>query len=651
MFDTPSHIRLCSANPTPISPATEKVFDVALSPNDSSFLQRLVFFSAFPLMMLWLLLLCTAVAQPDVRNIRTGVTISNVNQYYDQPQVVIMPNGTWICMLTSGPRREGQSSENVYSTLSHDSGQSWSPISPIELPHLYGPPASWVNPVLTPSGRLFAVYSYNLHNISCNKRCDNIGFQVFRYTDDYTETWSDRFIIPIAEMDIDRHNEFQGKHREGWSVGKPIAITETVYMQYTKRKCQSDPCVPGVPYVPMQETVIVSPNMLTEANASALTFWTYPNNSQVGLQTENSTLAEEGNVVPLGDQGDLYFAIRSFDGYVGAATFINGTWTDKLRARYLNQNPNFKDHARFLKNVNGPISPRRFKLSLPCANTQVVYLLLYYNRGFVYPGAHLHDNFGPRNPYWLAAGWANSYSTSVLWSQPEVILYELDITSRIGYPDLFMDSKGVFYATETNKNIPRLHLLNGTLVHDLFCQHQRNFTTTNGRTTHITQPTSKIPTPSFPNLALNQSFTVTFQLLSPAIAESGLSIMDCRDTTSNSKGIHVLWNSNATMTLTISDGNSMLQLTTDEDLLLTPAVHNYVAFVVDGAAKMILCFANGVLCDGAQSAVLGFVFDPSTTMADLMGNTECDVSSLVSDLAVYNRALRTTELVGNWRSG
>src|SRR5689334_16498859 len=124
----------------------------------------------------------------DRRNIVTGYAIPKEG-YCDQPYVVILDDGTWLCVLTTGPGNEGDARQHVVSTRSTDQGKTWSPPVDIE-PH--GPPeSSWVMPVKSAFGRVYAIYVHNSDDLrevrslyGPIKRVDTLGRYVFKYTDD-----------------------------------------------------------------------------------------------------------------------------------------------------------------------------------------------------------------------------------------------------------------------------------------------------------------------------------------------------------------------------------------------------------------------------------------------------------------------------------
>jgi hypothetical protein len=174
--------------------------------------------------------------QPPPIEIRTGHEIPSEG-YCDQPYVVKLPDGTWLCTMTTGRGQEGQGGQHIVSCRSSDRGETWENLVDIEPAD--GPEASWVMPFLTSYGRVYVFYTYNLENrrevIGGGRRVDTLGVYALKFTDDGGRTWStERWQIPVRETAIDRGNPYQGKVRFFWGVGKPIRHRDCLYLGFTK---------------------------------------------------------------------------------------------------------------------------------------------------------------------------------------------------------------------------------------------------------------------------------------------------------------------------------------------------------------------------------------------------------------------------------
>jgi hypothetical protein len=71
---------------------------------------------------------------------------------------------------------------------------------------------------------------------------------------------------------------------------------------------------------------------------------------------------------------------------------------------------------------------------------------------------------------------------------------------------------------------------------------------------------------------------------------------------------------------------------------------------VDGGPKIITFVVDGVLCDGGDQRQFGWGrFSP--TLRTPHGSPTLRIARSVQALRLYNRPLRTSEAVGNFRAG
>ena len=136
---------------------------------------------------------CAGQAPPI--DIETGWEIPSEG-YCDQPYVVKLADGTWLCVMTTGAGHEGNRGQHIVSTRSRDKGRTWGPLVDIEPAE--GPEASWAMPFRTPGGRVYVFYTYNARNLRevladtdyARRRVDTLGEYAFKYSDDGGRTWS-----------------------------------------------------------------------------------------------------------------------------------------------------------------------------------------------------------------------------------------------------------------------------------------------------------------------------------------------------------------------------------------------------------------------------------------------------------------------------
>ena len=396
-----------------------------------------------------------SIAQSEVNqdippiDIETGWEIPSEG-YCDQPYIVILPDGTWLCTMTTGVGHEGTTGQHIVSTRSRDRGRTWEPLTDIETAD--GPEASWVMPLVTPKGRIYAFYTYNAENmrtvIGGGQRVDTLGEYALKYSDDSGRTWSDkRWYIPVREGAIDRNNPYKGKVRFFWGVGKPVVHDGVMYMGFSKVGLF------GKTFIDMSESwFLKSDNILTEEYPAKIRWETLPE-GDYGLRSPEGPIAEESNLTVLSD-GSLFCTYRTIAGHPCHAYSRDGgrTWTGP---EYMTYRPGGKmvDHPRaanFVRKLTeGPYAGR--------------YIYWFHN--------HNGRSYEGRNPAYLLGGVEKDSPDGkvIHWGKPVAVLYSKDPKVRISYPDFIWDN-GRLYITETQKSIARVHEIPDALLKSLWGQ-------------------------------------------------------------------------------------------------------------------------------------------------------------------------------------
>ena len=101
-------------------------------------------------------------AVPDPRHIDNGHQIYSVT-YADQPYIVGLDDGSWLCCATVGSGSEGQQGQHVVTFRSRDRGRTWS--EPVAVEPADGPEASYAVMLKVPNGRVYIFYNHNTDNI------------------------------------------------------------------------------------------------------------------------------------------------------------------------------------------------------------------------------------------------------------------------------------------------------------------------------------------------------------------------------------------------------------------------------------------------------------------------------------------------------
>ena len=554
----------------------------------------------------------------DPRDIRTGSRIPAEN-YADQPFVVVLPDGTWLCVLTTGRGKEGERGQHVVATRSTDQGQTWS--KPVDIEPADGPEASWAVPLLVPGGRVYAFYDYNGDRVEALKgrkiRADMLGWYVYKYSDDGGRTWSPgRRRLPMRLTACDRANQWEGRVQVFWGVSKPIVAGASAYFAFTKL---------GRYLLDQGEGwVWRSDNILTESDVSKLRWEMLPEGDAGIRAPEFGSVQEEHNLVALSD-GALYGAYRTTTGCPCFSISRDGgrTWSK----------PEVMAYADGRKMKNPRANPRLWRTA------GGKYLFWYHNHG--------GKTFEDRNPAWVAGGVEKD--GRILWSEPEVLLYAPDPKTRMSYPDL-VEQDGRYWVTETQKSAARVHEVDGTLLEGLWNQFENRRVAERGLALNLAAGRSgagaAVALPRLPHLGQGGGFSldVWLHLGTPGRPRT---ILDARDDAG--RGIALLVSESDRPSLVLGDGRTTAVWEGDEGSLAGEGWRHVVA-TVDGGPKIITFIVDGRLCDGGEARPFGWGrFDAA--MGDVNGRREVRLGEALGGLRIYGRCLRTSEAAGNFRAG
>lgn len=578
----------------------------------------------------------------DARNIKSGLIIPDEG-YSDQPYVVITNDGAWLCLMTTGQGSEGEGGQHIIAVISRDQGRTWSP--PIDIEPATGVEASWAVPFKTPGGRVYAFYTYNKANLrevpnaaSASRRVDTLGVYAFKYSDDNGRTWSkERHEIPLHVTEADRDNNFGGQTLFFWGVSKPIIHKGKVYWGWNRVTRWG---VPGT-LARSQGHFMSSDNLLTELDPSRVRWKILPE-SDDGIRAPKGPIAEEANLVSLRD-GSLYATYRTIDGYLGHAYSRDDgrTWTPPAYATLANGRP--------IKH------PRAYAPVWKLRNGK--YLLWYHNHG----GEAVHtDDWGKggyyqsRNPVWVSGGVERN--GLIQWSEPEILLYDDDPAVRISYPDLIEDG-GRYYLTATQKTIARTHEIDAALLEGMWRQAENRSLAIRGLVLTLageqTKAASRFAMPQLPSLPSGGGWTMDGWLRMRELSP-GQVIFDARDL--RGKGVALTFSNRFTLKLTLSDGQRESSWESDPGTYpgtLKTNTWQHFAVTVDGQAKLITFVIDAVLNDGGAVRQYGWGrIDPA--LGDVNGASRVTLAPAlygeVKTLRFYDRALTTSEVVGNFRA-
>ena len=377
------------------------------------------------------LLAAPLLGQDDPRDVRAGWVLPDEG-YCDQPLVARLADGTWLTVLTTGAGHEGQRGQHVVCARSSDQGRTWS--APLDIEPASGPEASWAQPIVTPSGRVFVFYIFNDSGIE-DRRADLLGSFAMRWSDDGGLSWSERATIPVRETAIDRENDFGGDVRMQWGVSRPLAHGGAVLVPFTKI---------GEYLVERTEGWFLrSPDLLDVEDPRAAAWELLPDGER-GLRAAGP-IASEPCLAELPD-GGLACIFRTVDGHALLATSADGgrTWTDPAPPR--------DRQGRALRHPRA--CPRLWRLD------GSRYLL------WTHENATPNWTPGTRNPAWVRGG--TVVDGALVFGPPEVLVYDPDPHVRISYPDLVVEPDGRAFVLETQKSVARTHPVSPRLLAALF---------------------------------------------------------------------------------------------------------------------------------------------------------------------------------------
>jgi len=558
----------------------------------------------------------------DPRNIRRGLRIPDQG-YCDQPYVVITRDGNWLCTLTTGPGKEGDRGQHVVSTISRDRGKTWSGL--VDIEPAGGPEASWVIPLVTPGGRVYAFYTYNgdrIHTLRGREiRADTLGWYTYRYSDDSGRSWSSgRYRLPLRLTACDRTNDWKGEVQIFWGICKPLVAGRSVLFSFTKL---------GKYMLEQGEGwVFRSDNILDEEDINKIEWSLLPGGDHGIRSPEFGSVQEEHNLVHLGG-GRFYCIYRTTTGHPCHSYSSDGgrSWT---RPEHMTYTPG----GRKIKNPRA--CPRIWR------TREGTYLLWYHNHG--------GRSYGGRNPVWISGGALRG--GRLHWSQPEILLFDPEPETRMSYPDL-IEQDGRYWFTETQKTVARVHEVDRTLLRGLWSQGRVKEISRRGLALEGKEgepATVEMQRRADLDLKVTKGLTIEMWLTLKD-PSAGQVLLDNRD--GNGSGIALATAERGTIQLQWKGGPGEFRWETDRGLLEPGKLHHLVA-IADAGPGIISFVIDGVLCDGGEARQYGWGRWKDVP-GDLGGSGKFRIGpslrGRILRLRIYRRYLRTSEAVASFETG
>jgi hypothetical protein len=591
-----------------------------------------------------------AAQAPDPRNITSGRVIPDEG-YSDQPYIVKTDDGAWLCAITTGPGVEGAGGQHVVTRRSTDQGRTWSAAVDVEPSN--GPEASYAVLLKVPGGRVYVFYNHNTDNVrqvigdkpaypdGWVRRVDSLGHFVFKYSDDHGRSWSaQRYDVPQRDFQIDRANPYGGRLKYFWNVGRAFLYRGAGYVPLHKVGGF------GEGFFTSSEGVLLrSPNILSERDPAKIRWETLPE-GEIGIRAPASggPIAEEQSFSILSD-GSLFSVYRTIDGHPACTYSRDGgrSWEPPQYMRYAD--------GRLMKH------PRAANFAWRPENGKFLYW--FHNHG----GRFIRESprrrtvaYEERNPVWLSGGVEADGPTGkvILWSQPEILLYDDDPMIRMSYPDLVEDG-GRYFVTETQKDVARVHEIDPTLLEGLWSQRERKSVSRGGL---VLETTGDAPMPVLGDFYrrsqrldlgkddLRAGFSLEVWL-DAGPGASGQVLLDNR--TADGRGFALTMAPRNAVELILNDGRSESRWTSDPETVAPGRVHHVVA-IVDGGPKVITFVTDGMLNDGGEHRQFGWGrFNPN--LRGTAGAERLRVAPAVRRVRVYSRYLRASEAIAAFHAG
>ena len=564
----------------------------------------------------------------DFRDRRNGKPIYE-SGYIDQPYVVVLDSGEWLCVFTTGAGAEGTGGQHIVSSVSTDKGNTWS--KPVRIEEPSAESASWAMPYKTQYGRIYVFYDYNgdkIHsmNFMDNIREDMLGWYCFKFSDDKGKTWSKRYRLPVRTTAVDRKNDWAGKVQILWGIGKPINVgAQGMMFAFTKL---------GKYMLEDGEGWFMRcDNINSERDPEKLKWVNYPEGDQGLRNPDFGPVQEEQNIVEMSN-GTLYCMYRTVMGHPAESYSYDGgkTWTLPQIPNYYTGNP--IKHPR--------ACPRLFK----ARNGK--YLFWHHVNG--------GTDFENRNPVWISGG--IEVNGRIVWSQPEILLYAPGLSKeRMSYPDL-IEQDGRYWITETNKVQGLCHEVDPDFFSNLWGQFQLATIATKGLV--VNQQGSELINKEFDLPAIEepskgQGFTIDLVANITRLKE-GEVICESRD--KDGKGYWLEMGANYSVKFTMSDGVKSTSWTSDAGVVKFFGTTE-ISLIVDYRAKIISYVINGIFNDGGKERIFGWgrldtdmgtVSTRKIRIGDISIGGGLRGNNVVKAFRYYNRPLTVTECIGNYGS-
>ena len=566
----------------------------------------------------------------DSRFINNGIEIPTAGGYADQPSIVVMSDGTFVCATTTGTGEEGAAGQYVSVMRSTDGGKTWSEgtlVEDLEWESAYA--------VLVTDrfDRIYCLYNYNLDHYKKGEfeshRFDMGGTYCLKYSDDKGLSWSERIIVDVGVTDLDTRYPFFPKagggkqYRFMWNVARPFIDGDDLYIMV------------GKPFLGVKDlyTFETSRGVLLVARGIVkdphTPFVTLPEGGKELLPRPGDKITEEHCAVKLSD-GTLFCTSRTEKGYplVFVSHDDGKSFTDGFIPKHVGgQSVKQPRAANFLWKTKGG-----------------KYLYWFHNVG--------NMGYDFRNPAWCAP--AFEYDTEngkeLIYGQPEILFYHpTGDRLSISYPDL-IEYEGKWLITETQKQIARIHtvsdrLQNALLTQDTVCARLNGISKDELISGGVPKQTYTVVDHSdrteWKKLTENSGTTWIFE----GTFKEGDTVISAYN--KKRGGFKVTVNEDGTLTC-FASGESA-NFTVESSINVSDGKKHHVAWITDGAACVSYLVIDGIFDNGGEVFECGWRFMPYQ-LSFINAVKEVSFGDTVTDVRLISGAILTTDAIGDWRA-
>ena len=566
----------------------------------------------------------------DSRFINNGIEIPTAGGYADQPSIVVLSDGTFVCATTTGAGEEGAAGEYVSVMRSTDGGKSWSEGTPLE-------DLEWESAyavlVTDRFDRIYCLYNYNLDHYKKGEfeshRFDMGGTYCMKYSDDRGLSWSERIIVDVGVTDLDTRYPFYPKagggkqYRFMWNVARPFIDGDDLYIMVGK------PFL-GVKGQYMFETsrgvLLVARGIVQDPHTP---FITLPEGAKELLPRQGDRITEEHCCVKLSD-GTLFCTSRTEKGY--PLVFVSH-----------DDGKTFSDG--FIPKHVGGLSvkqPRAANFLWKLKNGKYIYW--FHNVG--------NMGYDFRTPAWCAPAFEvdTENGKELVYGQPEILFYHTGDLLSISYPDL-VEHEEKWLITETQKFIARIHtvsdkLRNALLTQDTVC--------------------ARLEGISMADLKASGVPTLTYCKKNHADREEWKEIIENGGTTWIFEGcfkpgdrvISAYTRQRGGFKVEVNDDGTLrcfaageaANFTVEGSINVCDGKKHHVAWITDAAACVSYLVIDGVFDNGGSLSECGWCHVPRQ-LSVIRAVRDVSFGESISDVRLITSSILTADAIGDWRAG